>query len=71
MKLRTYIQLIMLACFFLLPALLHAQGPGFEDDVPDEVPLDGGLTLLIAAGIGYAASKLKRTVTLRHSKREG
>lgn len=40
-----------------LPAILHAQ-PGFGDDV-DDVPINGELSLLIAAGIGYGAKKLK------------
>jgi hypothetical protein len=53
------IQIIMLACFFLLPALLHAQAPGFGDDTIDEVPVDGGLSLLVAAGIGYGIKKVK------------
>ncbi len=43
--------------FFLLPTLSHAQ-PGFGDDV-DDVPIDGGLSLLVAAGVGYGAKKLK------------
>ena len=41
---------------FLLPALVHAQ-PGFTDDVND-VPVDGGLSLLIAAGVGYGVKKM-------------
>jgi hypothetical protein len=40
----------------LLPAVLHAQ-PGFGDDV-DDVPIDGGLCLLIAAGLGYGVRRL-------------
>ena len=49
---------MMLACFFLLPALIHAQAPGFGDDV-DDVPVDGGLSLLVAAGVGYGVKKVK------------
>jgi hypothetical protein len=30
----------------------------FDDDVND-VPVDGGLSLLVAAGVGYGAKKLK------------
>jgi hypothetical protein len=41
----------------ILPTLVHAQ-PGFGDDV-DDVPVDGGLSLLVAAGVGYGAKKLK------------
>ena len=51
------IYLILPSILFLLPALLHAQ-PGFTDDVND-VPVDGGLSLLIAGGVGYGIQKLK------------
>ena len=47
----------LLFFFFILPCISHAQ-PGFGDDV-DDVPIDGGLSLLIAAGVGYGAKKLK------------
>lgn len=47
----------LLAILFMLPALSHAQ-PGFGDDT-DDVPIDGGLSLLVAAGVGYGAKKLK------------
>jgi hypothetical protein len=36
----------------------HAQ-PGFDDTVND-VPVDGGLSLLVAAGVGYGAKKLRK-----------
>ena len=49
----TMLVLILLAC----PSLLFAQ-PGFGDDV-DDVPIDGGLSLLVAAGVGYGAKKIK------------
>lgn len=42
---------------FLLPILVHAQ-PGFTDDVSD-VPIDGGLSLLVVAAAGYGVKKLK------------
>lgn len=58
MKLKTStIQLVILAACFLVPCLLHAQ-PGFGDDV-DDVPIDGGLSLLVAAGVGYGVKKIK------------
>ncbi|MBP9212912.1 MAG: hypothetical protein V9E96_00025 [Chitinophagaceae bacterium] len=41
-----------------LPSLVNAQ-PVFDDDVND-VPVDGGLSLLIAAGVGYGAKKMKQ-----------
>ena len=58
MKLKiSTIQLVILVALFLVPSLLHAQ-PGFGDDV-DDVPLDGGLSLLVAAGVGYGVKKMK------------
>ena len=58
MKLKiSTIQLIVLLAVICLPSIPHAQ-PGFGDDV-DDVPIDGGLSLLIAAGVGYGAKKLK------------
>ena len=58
MKLKiSTIQLVLSFALFLIPSLVHA-GPGFNDDV-DEVPIDGGLSLLVAAGVGYGAKKIK------------
>lgn len=50
------IKIIISILFACLPLALLAQ-PGFGDDVPD-VPIDGGLSLLIAAGAGYGAKKI-------------
>lgn len=35
-------------------------GPTFPDPPEEQIPVDGGLTLLALAGAGYAASKLRR-----------
>lgn len=56
LKISTIQIIVMIACC-MLPCLLHAQ-PGFGDDV-DDVPIDGGLSLLIAAGVGYTAKKMR------------
>jgi hypothetical protein len=37
---------------------VHAQ-PVFDDDVND-VPIDGGLSLLIAVGVGYGAKNKRK-----------
>ena len=50
MKKISTIQILVLLAVLFLPTLLHAQ-PGFGDDV-DDVPIDGGLSLLVAAGVG-------------------
>lgn len=52
-----FIYLILPCILFLLPAILQAQ-PSFTDDVSD-VPVDGGLSLLVAAGVGYGAKKIR------------
>jgi len=41
----------------VLPVLVLAQDPGPGPDAP--VPFDGGLTLVIAAGAGYAIKKAR------------
>jgi hypothetical protein len=54
------IKTITTLCFIaalVIPSLVHAQ-PVFDDDVND-VPIDGGLSLLIAAGVGYGAKKMR------------
>jgi hypothetical protein len=54
-------QIITLSIMLLIlvfPTLSHAQ-PGFGDDTND-VPVDGGLSLLVAAGVGYGAKKLRK-----------
>ena len=56
-------KIIIYSCFiafiFLLPSLLHAQ-PGIGGDDVDDVPLDGGLSLLVAAGLGYGVRRLRK-----------
>jgi hypothetical protein len=52
------VTLSVLLLVLALPAISHAQ-PGFGDDTND-VPIDGGLSLLVAAGVGYGAKKLRK-----------
>lgn len=46
-----------LIAVLIFPSLTHAQ-PVFDDDVND-IPVDGGLSLLVAAGVGYGLKKMK------------
>ncbi len=48
---------ILLYILFFLPTLSIAQD-GFGEVIED-VPVDGGLSLLVAAGVGYGAKKLR------------
>lgn len=54
------IQTAIVVLVIFIPSVVHAQ-PGFGDDV-DDVPIDGGLLLLIAAGIGYGVKKLRKPI---------
>ena len=64
MKQQTHIvQVLLLLIVLLIPMLLLSQpvgnpyGAGSGD--PESAPIDGGLSLLVAAGVGYGAKKLK------------
>ena len=55
MKIRTIYSVLSIISMLALPVIAFAQGnPGVD---PDPVPLDGGLTMLIGAGIAYGAKK--------------
>lgn len=48
---------------FLLITVIKANSQGGLTDPgqdPDNAPIDGGLSLLIAGGVGYAVKKIKR-----------
>ena len=50
---KKHIKLVLITVFIqCLPLLLLAEGPGGPGDDPD-VPIDGGLSLLLASGAGY------------------
>ncbi len=50
-----YLTILCLVVMLAFPVLAHAQGPDPGGD-PD-VPIDGGLSLLLAAGVSYVAKK--------------
>ncbi len=52
MKTIIIFRVAFLLAFFFLPEILKANAPGFDIDTND-VPIDGGLSLLLAAGISY------------------
>jgi hypothetical protein len=54
-----FIYLFLALVFVLvLTVIVVAQPPGLPG-TPDQAPIDGGLTLLAAAGGGYAIKKLR------------
>ena len=48
---------LLLTVNCLLPTA-QAQGPGFDEDVED-TPVDGGVTLIVAAAVGYGIKRLR------------
>ena len=56
---------LTVAIILASPIISLASGPGFGGGVDDggnacAAPLDGGLTLLIASGIGYGVNKFTK-----------
>ena len=51
---RLFMTILIVGLVTCLPNITKAQ---FVDPDPEEVPFDGGLSLLIAAGAGYAIKK--------------
>ncbi len=52
----------LLVMLLVVTNLVHADGigdPGGGAGDPDAAPIDGGLSLLVAAGVGYSAKKVK------------
>lgn len=60
MKFRTLIPVLVIAVGMLVPVLSIAQEPIPPDpiDNPADIPIDGGLSILLAAGVGYGAKKI-------------
>lgn len=54
-----YIKAILIICIVLVPCLLHAQPGGLGDDPGVDAPIDGGLSILLAAGAAYGIKKVK------------
>lgn len=48
-----------------MPLIVLADPPGIGNDDVDDVPVDGGISLLIAAGVGYG---IKRKIQQSASK---
>ena len=49
----------LLVILLFITNLAHADDPGLLGDIDADVPLDGGLSLLVVAGVGYGARKMK------------
>lgn len=53
-------KILLLSAFFALPLMSWADSPDNPSNVlPKETPIDGGVSLLIAAGCVYAGKKYR------------
>lgn len=50
---------ILIVFFLCVPTFVHAQPDPCTDPLNDYCPIDGGLTALIAVGVGYGIKKVK------------
>ena len=53
------VQIIIAILALLSVASLYAQPPVFDEEVLDAIPLDGGLSLLIAGAVAYGIRSLR------------
>lgn len=58
MNKKFYLAAFALFLLFASNTDLKAQ-PGFDDDVQD-TPIDGGVSLLVGAGVAYGVSRLRK-----------
>ena len=74
MKRTARLALLLALALVLATPLVHAQGgPGDPGDDPDPtraVPFDGGLSLVVAAGIAYAAKKGRDKQKQQHQQKQ-
>lgn len=63
---QTAIAALILVIFISIPSLVHAQG--LPDPGNGDAPIDGGLSILVAAGVGYGVKKVRAH---RKKKAEG
>ena len=54
---QTWKSCLVLAMILMITTVVRAQGE-FETDPDATIPVDGGLSLLVAAGVGYGAKKI-------------
>jgi hypothetical protein len=55
-----YLIILLIGCTLLLlsESPVKAGVPSFNDNDPEGTPIDGGISLLVAAGVGYGVKKL-------------
>jgi hypothetical protein len=58
---KNIVRIMAAALVLITPLSVFAGGPGFGGNVADggQCPIDGGLSLLVASGIGYGINKYR------------
>ena len=56
-KLLNKLKLLLIIGMITTPGILLGQPGGDDDDDVTDVPFDGGVSLLVAAGVGYGLKK--------------
>ena len=56
MKRSTLYLLLFVAICMVVPMIAHAQS---DPPPPNDAPIDGGLSLLLAAGVGYGVKRYR------------
>jgi hypothetical protein len=68
MKSNIFYCIMLYSFLFFYYKPIHAQPPSFDNDTAD-VPIDGGLSILVAVGIGYGIKRnLKQSNTSKKNK---
>lgn len=60
---KKYVLAMFLGAALLFTTNKLSAQPGFEDDV-DDVPVDGGISLLVASSVAYGIKKFKQKRTI-------
>ena len=55
------ISLLTASIMTMAPCILQAQAPGFGGSGVTDTPIDGGISILLAAGAGYGVKKIKES----------
>ena len=58
MKFKSLYVVMILALGLILPGVVFSQPPP-PPDLPVDTPIDGGISLLVAAGVGYGIKKVR------------
>jgi hypothetical protein len=67
MKSLPIIGMMLFVLLLFDPQPLKAQPPSFDNDTAD-VPIDGGLSILLAVGIGYGIKKNCKQESIKKNK---